>query len=216
MRTANPPLDLGTRGVRIPQLELGPEKALVVANSLSLSRGIAALGLLAMSLAGASAIAVLLVASAMWLTDALDGWVARRGWARGARPRIDGAVLDPLMDDVAFVCGFLVLLVADAVPLWFVAGLLVSRVLFALVRMTSLAYAEPSFARPLLVTKCNGAVLAIGQLLLLAHVGFPNTLIGSDGLALAIVATMAATTIYSVVQFAVRTHGRLLVRLLTP
>lgn len=216
MRTANPPLDLGGRGVRLPRLELSPEKALVAANALSLSRGIAALGILAMSLAGAPAIAVLAVASAMWLTDALDGWVARRGWARGARRRVDGEALDPLMDDVAFVCGFLVLFGADAVPLWFVAGLLVSRILFALIRMAGLAYAEPFFARPLLVTKFNGAVLAIGQLLLFAHIAFPDTLAGSDGLALVAVATMTATTTYSVVQFAVRRHGRLLARLLTP
>lgn len=168
-----------------------------------------------MSLAGASAIAVLAVASAMWLTDALDGWVARRGHGRGARARTDGAALDPLMDDLAFISGFLVLLDANVVPLWFVAGLLASRVLFALIRMTGLAHAE-RFARSQPVTKFNGAVVAIGQLLLLAHVAFPETFLGGDGLALGLILVMTATTAYSIVQFGFRQHGRVLIRLLTP
>ncbi len=215
MRAAGPPLDLGGRGFRLPQLELSPEKVLVAANVLSLSRGVAALGLLAMSLAGASVLALLLVAAAMWSTDAIDGWVARRGWARGARPRLDGAALDPLMDDVAFACGFLILFGEGVVPLWFVAGLFVSRILFALIRTTGLAYDQP-FARPLPVTKLNGAVLAIGQLLLLAHLSSSGSFLDSDAFVVATIATMTATTIYSVVQFAARRHGRLLLRLLTP
>jgi phosphatidylglycerophosphate synthase len=216
MRTASPPLDLGGRGIRLPALTIRPEKILVAANALSLSRGIAALIILALSLAGVSPIVVLAVAGPMWLTDALDGQVARAGWRRGARRRLDGAALDPLMDDVAFVCGFLILLEAGVAPLWFVAGLLASRVLFALIRMVGLSFTEPFFARPLFVTKFNGAVLAIGQLLLLAHMALPATFFGSDWLVTVAIATMTTTTIYSVVQFAARKHGRLLVRLLAP
>jgi phosphatidylglycerophosphate synthase len=215
MRTANPSVELGHRGVHLPLPTIAPKKVLVAANALSLSRGVAAVGLFVMSLAGASAVAVLAVASAMWFTDALDGWVARKGHDRGAKPRTDGAALDPLMDDLAFICGFLVLLSTHAVPLWFVAGLLASRVLFALIRITGLAHAEP-FARSEPVTKFNGAVLAIGQLLLLAHVAFPSAFVGSHGLARVVVAAMTLTTTYSVVQFAFRKHGRVLARLLTP
>ncbi|MEX2105619.1 MAG: CDP-alcohol phosphatidyltransferase family protein [Solirubrobacterales bacterium] len=188
---------------------------LVAANILSLSRGFAAVAIFLMSLAGASAVVVLSVASAMWITDALDGWVARRGHSRGATVRTDGAALDPLMDDLAFISGFLVLLGAGAVPLWFVAGLLGSRVLFALIRITGLAHEQP-FARSEPVTKLNGVVLASGQLLLLAHVGFPGSFVGSEALATALIAAMAATTAYSIFQFAFWKHGRVLIRLLTP
>lgn len=214
MRIANPPVGVDNRGIHLPDLAIGPERMLVVANILSLSRGVAAVAIFLMSLVGASAVAILAVASAMWLTDALDGLVARKGHRRGARKRTDGAALDPLMDDMAFISGFLVLLAAGVVPLWFVAGLLASRVLFALVRITGLAHKE-HFARSSLVTKFNGAVLAIGQLLLLAHVGFPATLVGSDGLAVAVIALMTATTAYSVVKFAFGKHGHVLARLLT-
>lgn len=215
MRAASPSLDLGGRGLPLPDLELSPERSLVAANLLSLSRGVAALALVAMSLAGASTLSLLIVAAAMWSTDALDGWVARRAWARGARRRRDGAALDPLMDDVAFLCGFLILLGEGVAPLWFVAGLLVSRVLFALIRTVGLAYEQP-FAAPLLVTKLNGAVLAVGQLLLLAHLAFPSSFLGGDALVVVAIATMTATTAFSVIQFAARKHGHLLARLLTP
>ena len=215
MRTANPPLDLGRRRVALakPSLAIGPRQVLVVANLLSLSRGVAAIAIFIMSLAGASPIAVLVVACVMWPTDALDGWVARRGHGRGAPARTDGAALDPLMDDLAFISGFLVLLGAGAVPLWFVAGLLGSRVLFALIRITGLAHEQP-FAKSEPVTKMNGIILAVGQLLLLAHVAFPD--VGSDGLDAAVIALMTAATAYSIFRFAFLKHGRVLVRLLTP
>lgn len=219
MRTA-PPVDLTSQGfsVRLFGLRLptiAPRKMLVAANLLSLSRGVAAVAIFVMSLVGASPVAVLAVASAMWLTDALDGQVARTGWKLGARARTDGAALDPLMDDLAFIGGFLVLLNAGVVPLWFVAGLLASRVLFALIRMTGLAH-EEVFAQSVLVTKVSGAVLSIGQLLLLAHVGFPGTFIGGDWLVVPVIATMTAMTVISVFQFGIRQHGRVLLRLLTP
>lgn len=216
MRIATPPLDLGSQEIGFPRLSLSPEKILVAANALSLSRGVMALGILVLSLAGVSPVLVLAIAGPMWLTDAIDGRVAKAGWRRGARARLDGAALDPLMDDVAFVCGFLILLEAGVAPLWFVAGLLASRVLFALIRMVGLSFSEPFFARPLLITKLNGAVLAIGQLLLLAHVALPATFFGGDWLVTIAIAAMTATTIYSVIQFAARKHGRLLARLLTP
>lgn len=216
MPTASPPLEFGGRRIGRVRFELSPRRMLVAANALSLSRGFAALGILAMTLAGVSVVAVLLVAAAMWLTDVLDGWVARRAWDRGARKRTDGEVLDPLMDDVAFVCGFLILFGAGVVPLWFVAGLLVSRVVFALIRMAGLADSETFYAGPLPITKFNGVVLALGQLLLLAHLGFSNPVFAGDALAAATIAVMTASTVCSVVQFAVRRHGRLLARLLTP
>jgi phosphatidylglycerophosphate synthase len=214
MRSANPPVHLESRGIHLSAPRIGPRQMLVAANALSLSRGVAAVGIFVMSLAGASAAAMLAVASVMWLTDAVDGWVARRGHRRGASARTDGAALDPLMDDLAFIGGFLVLLSAGVVPLWFVAALLASRVIFALVRITGLAYKEP-FARSELVTKISGAVLAIGQLLLLAHLAFPDSLVGGAGLVTVVIAVMTLTTTYSLICFALWKHGHVLKRLLT-
>lgn len=213
MQSANLPADFTSRDLKTAAL--GPEKVLVVANAISISRGLAAIGLLAMALAGASASALVVLASVMWLTDVLDGQVARWGEGRGATLRTDGAALDPLMDDVAFICGFLALLNVGAVPLWFVSALLVSRVLFSLIRVTGLAHREP-FARAQPVTKVSGAVLAIGQIILLAHVAFPETAVGSDRVAVAVIATMTMTTAYSIFQFAIKRHWRTLARLLTP
>ncbi len=196
---------------------LSPERELVAANAISLSRGVAALAVLAMGLAGASATPLLVVATAMWLSDVLDGHVARRACRRGARERLDGQILDPLMDDVAFVCGFLVLLAAGVAPLWFVAALLVCRVLFALIRMLGLADPRSFFAVPVAVTKASGAVLAVGQLLLLAHMALPSSpLFGGDALPVVAIATMTAVTTCSVAYFAVFRHAHLLRRLLVP
>lgn len=214
MRSVPLALQLGQQRIRLAaEARLGPERALVAANALSLSRGAAALALLALSVAGTPVLAILVLAALMWLTDVLDGLVARDGWRRGAQPRSDGAALDPLMDDMAFVCGFVVLLNAHAVPVWFVAGLLASRVLFALIRTIGLVYRE-HFARAQPITKANGVALALGQLALLAHVGLPETFLGADRVALAVVLTMTATTTISVLWFAVHRHGHLLARLL--
>lgn len=62
-----------------------------------------------------------LSAAAGWLiaaaiTDAVDGWVARRfGWTSQA-----GAYLDPVADKFLLVCTFVALGVKGVVPLWFV------------------------------------------------------------------------------------------------
>jgi len=217
VRSLGSSVDPLARGLRLQDSVLSPERELVAANAISLSRGIAALALLALALAGEWGLPLLLVAGAMWLTDAIDGYVARHAQHRGARERVDGKILDPLMDDVAFICGFLALLVVGAAPLWFVAALLVCRVLFALIRMLGLAERRVSFAGPTLVTKASGAVLAVGQLLLLAQVVLPaSPFFGSSGIRIAALAAMTAITTCSVAYFAVYRHGHLLRRLLTP
>lgn len=201
--------------VAIPTPSIQPRRLLVAANALSLSRGLAAVAIFAMYAFGVRGLALVMTATAMWATDALDGWVARKGHKLGAQRRTDGAALDPLMDDVAFIIGFLVLLDAHIVPLWFVAALLTSRVLFALIRFTGLIHAD-RFARSDPITKFNGAVLAIGQVLLLARLAFPYAPLRNEELIHIAVGVMTATSAYSVVHFGLRKHGRLLTRLLTP
>lgn len=69
-------------------------------------------------------------AAAAWLiaaalTDACDGWLARRfGWTSQT-----GAYLDPVADKVLLVCVFAALGVAGVVPVWFVAIVLARDVL---------------------------------------------------------------------------------------
>lgn len=212
MPTANPSLPLH-RPSRWALDGIDPRKALVVANGISLSRGVMAVILFGISQAGGPAALVLFLALPMWATDTLDGIVARFGHARGATARTDGALLDPLMDDLAFVFGFLVLLEARAVPVWFVGGLLASRVLFSLIRMSGLAYGK-TFARARLVTKVSGTVLAIGQLVLLARVAFPGTILGADLVPSATLAAMTLVTTYSVTWFVREHSSRTLARLL--
>lgn len=69
-------------------------------------------------------------AAAVWLigaavTDACDGWLARRfGWTSQM-----GAYLDPVADKVLLVCVFVALGAAGVVPAWFVAIVLARDVL---------------------------------------------------------------------------------------
>ncbi|HST32449.1 MAG TPA: CDP-alcohol phosphatidyltransferase family protein [Solirubrobacteraceae bacterium] len=201
---------------------LRPRKLLVVANALSLARGISAMALFAAGFAGASPVALVAIASPMWITDFADGRVARKGHKALAKAlvtrRIDGAALDPLMDDVAYIAGYFVLLSVNAIPLWFVGALLGTRVLFALVRLGGLAqHRDPdrfAFSDP--ITKVNGATLAIGQLLLLAHLTSPHLLIGTSELAVATAIALTIANTCTLIYFAAFEHRQVFVDLLTP
>jgi phosphatidylglycerophosphate synthase len=230
MPSANPTIEHGRHGIRqgirlywtrlarvneLVSLKLiSPEKLLVLANALSLARGIAAIALFTAGLAGASATALVAIASPMWITDFADGRVARKGHNRGLGQRIDGAALDPLMDDLGFIAGYLVLLAATAIPLWFVGALLGSRVLFALIRLAGLAQDPEQFAFSDPVTKTNGAALAIGQVVLLAHLMSPHFIVGTDRLAVISAVLLTVTNTCAVLYFAIGKHGRVIGRLL--
>ncbi len=201
---------------------LQPRKLLIVANALSLARGMSAMALFAAGFAGASPAVLVAIASPMWVTDFADGRIARKGHKALARAlvprRIDGAALDPLMDDVAYVAGYFVLLSVNAIPLWFVGALLGTRVLFALVRLGGLAqHRDPdqfAFSDP--ITKINGATLAVGQVVLLAHLIFPRFLIGTDGLSVASAIVLIAADTCTLIYFAAFKHRQVFVDLLTP
>lgn len=170
-----------------------------VANVVSLSRGLLAVVLLLLYCAGAPDEVLVFCAVTMWLTDGVDGWIARN---YGSRP--SGKIVDPLMDDLALLAGFLILLDLSAVPLWFVAFLFASRVLFSLVRAVG-QQQSGQFAGSRTVTKLSGACLAVGQCLLLAGIGI------SDQVVVYIMTIVLCASMY---VFLIRQHGRLLLGLI--
>lgn len=205
----------------VPSLWIAPRRLLVLANAVSLSRGLLAAVLAAAYLAGVRGVALAGVAVVMWATDVADGHIARLGHARGARRRLDGQALDPLMDDLGFVAGFLILFDAGLVPLWFVVALLASRTVFCVIRVVGLTHVvdhrlDATFARSLRLTKLNGVALGCGQIVLLLALAGTDAGLSSHTISTAVVAVMALTTSISVVQFVVRTHWRTLARLLQP
>lgn len=182
-----------------------PAQFLVVANMLSLSRGLLAVALFVLGVADVPMWIIIAVGGVMWSTDVLDGLVARAGHRRGAEPRSDGAALDPMMDDLGFIAGFLILLDAGAIPIAFAAFLFASRVVFAVVRFARLAQ-ESTFAASEPITKANGATLAGCQLLLLAHLGSSGGFIASNSFAMSLVVVMTITSVISVLHFVCRRH----------
>lgn len=194
-------------------IRLNPSQALVLANAISLSRGLLAVLLFACGFAGVSPAVLVFLAAVMWTTDWLDGVVARYGHRRGARPRDDGAALDPLIDDLAFVSASFVLLELGGIPLWFVAALLASRVLFMLVRITGVLNGK-AFAAAEPLTKLSGFILAVGQVALLARIAWPESAFAASVSEASVVAVMTTVLTASVIHFAVIRHGRSLVFLL--
>jgi phosphatidylglycerophosphate synthase len=201
-------------------LGIAPERLLVVANAVSLSRGVLAAALVGCYLLGTPPAVLAAVVIVLWLTDAADGRIARLGHRRTAA-RLDGQALDPLMDDLGFVAGFLVLLDAGLVPVWFVVALLASRTVFSLIRMIGLARMAQnapgmSFARPQRLTKLNGASLSVGQIVLFLALAGVDGGLAVGTITAGVVAVMSTTSVVSIYQFVVRTHWRTLAGLLAP
>ena len=104
------------------------------------------------------------VFAAAGLSDALDGWLARR---RG--PTALGAVLDVAADKALLVSMYVALAAIQALPAW-IAVLVISRDLFVVGGVLTLWRLGQSFAvRPLMISKLGTAlqiVLAAAALLL--------------------------------------------------
>jgi cardiolipin synthase len=107
------------------------------------------------------------------VTDALDGWLARRLDARSAL----GAALDPLADKMLLVGTFVLLAWQGVLPVW-LAGLVVARDLAILLGAAVVRLRWGAFApRPSRLSKANTAaqvalvVVALGQPLLPVEIG---------------------------------------------
>jgi cardiolipin synthase (CMP-forming) len=93
------------------------------------------------------------------LSDAVDGWLARRG-----RRTVLGAVLDPLADKALLVSMFVVLAASEALPDW-LAILVVFRDILIVGGVGVLAFmGQRVTIRPIFVSKVNTAL----QILLVA------------------------------------------------
>ena len=129
----------------------------------------------------------LFVAAAV--SDALDGWLARRG---GGSPL--GAMLDPAADKLLLVCMFVTLAAVQVLPDW-IAILVVFRDVLIVggVVLLWLTGAPPRI-RPILVSKVNTALqlVLVGAALAWAAFGEPGAVVVS-----VLVWATAATTVAS-------------------
>lgn len=182
-----------------------------VANRLSLSRGLFAILLFVLYALGMNGWLLFACAVLMWSTDALDGAVARFGIKRGTHQKLDGQMLDPMMDDAALFAGFFILLDSKVIPVWFVLLIALSRVMFSLVRQLGLAHGQ-RFARSQLYTKLSGASLASGQCILLINVNQEQIL--NRAVVFVLLCIMTVTLFISLYSFLVQQHRKLLINLL--
>lgn len=129
------------------------------------------------------------VFSAAGVSDAVDGWLARR---RGGSAL--GAVLDPAADKALLVAMFLTLAAIGVLPVW-LAVLAVTRDLLIVAGLLVLwARSVPVRMQPLPVSKLNTALqlLLVGVALLLRGFDLPG-----EALLQALVWAVAATTLLS-------------------
>jgi cardiolipin synthase len=128
------------------------------------------------------------------ISDAVDGWLARRG-ARSAL----GAILDPIADKALLVSVYVALAAVGALPDW-LAMLVVFRDLLIVGGFLVLwVLGQPPQVRPLLISKLNTA-LQIG----LAALALAMRGLGLDlaGLEAALVWAVAASTLASGAAYA--------------
>ncbi len=127
--------------------------------------------------------------TAAGVSDAVDGWLARR-WGGSAV----GAMLDPMADKALLIGMFVTLAAVDVLPDW-LAILVVFRDVVIVGGVLVLWYTEtPVAVRPLMISKVNTAaqLVLVGVALLLAGLG-----IESPALLSALVWAVAATTLAS-------------------
>jgi cardiolipin synthase len=96
------------------------------------------------------------------LSDAIDGWLAKRyGWGTEL-----GSYLDPLADKLLIVSIFIALGVRNELPLWLVIAVVSRDILIVAAVLLAWLLDQPVRIKPLAVSKANTAV----QILLAATV----------------------------------------------
>lgn len=131
------------------------------------------------------------------LSDAVDGYVAKRFDQRTEL----GALLDPIADKTLIVTLFVTLGVARHLPIWLVIMVVFRDLLIVGGFLLSAALAQPIASRPLIISKINTALqlaLIVGLLAQLAF-GFED-----HGAVVALIYAVAATTILSGAGYLVR------------
>ena len=135
------------------------------------------------------------------LSDAADGWLARRNGGNAI-----GAVLDPVADKTLLVTMYVTLAAVGVLPAW-LAIMVVFRDLLIVGGVIVLAIlGHPVLIRPLYVSKLNTALQIILVAATLFLVGFE---LMAPRLLLATIWTVAASTLVSGVAYVwVVAHGR--------
>jgi len=101
------------------------------------------------------------------LTDALDGYLAKRfGWTT-----VLGAYLDPLADKLLLVSIYIVLGLADHLPVWLVIAVVSRDLLIVGAVLLSWIVGRPLELRPLLISKANTACQIVLAALVLVDLG---------------------------------------------
>ena len=178
------------------------ERLLAWANRLTLSRLalVIALGIASAATAGSISSLTVVLLTCIWLSDVVDGPLARRGQRLGAAPRRDGQALDPVVDDLAYAVGFVVLCEVGLVPLGFVLLVLLVRCTFTLTRIVGLTQDRP-FPRPRITGKVMGVTLGLGQCCLAAGAAWTLAPFDQDGAQTVILVVMTTTCAIALADF---------------
>lgn len=150
------------------------------------------------------ALALLLAAG---VTDALDGWLAKRFRWQSAL----GAVLDPLADKLMFAGVFVAMVFAGLVPAWFAAVVVFRDALIVLGALAYRLLIGPFSFGATVISKLNTLMLvAYGLCVLSIHAltGERSPGAGATTLTLVLGAGAFATTLLSGVHYVVVWSGR--------
>jgi cardiolipin synthase len=138
--------------------------------------------------------AAFVVFVAAGISDAVDGWLAKRF---GLQTEL-GAYLDPLADKLLIVSIYIALGVRGEIPLWLVLAVVSRDILILAAVMLSWIMDHPVVIRPLAVSKANTAAQIVLAALVLADEAFK---FGLEGLRLVAVWMTGILTLLSLAAY---------------
>ncbi|WP_167969216.1 CDP-alcohol phosphatidyltransferase family protein [Lentzea indica] len=184
---------------RVPELR---RRRVDLPNLISLFRYLGATGFAIASLAPShhfisAAILALLIFT--YLSDVLDGYLARRAAGRIAP---EGRVIDSAADSYTFIVVFLALLRLDATSEGVLLGIIAARSIFDLTRLIALSRGH-EYAAPTSLTKAKGLVYALSSIALYAGFAVP-------GLSWMVAGPMPALINVAIIAFTILAAGSFL------
>jgi cardiolipin synthase len=128
------------------------------------------------------------------ISDAVDGWLAKRyGWGTEL-----GAYLDPLADKLLIVSIFIALGVRNELPLWLVIAVVSRDILIVAAVLLAWLLDQPVRIKPLAVSKANTAAQILLAATVLADGAFA---LGLAHIRLAMVWIVGALTVLSLATY---------------
>lgn len=139
-------------------------------------------------------VAALALAAAAGLSDAVDGFLAKRfNWQSEL-----GGILDPLADKLMLICCFIVLATQGAIPLWLTV-LVLGRDFLIVIGATCFYFLiRPVTAAPLLISKVNTFMQIALVLTVLVDLVWPEI---PDEAIMALVWLTCVSTVWSGVHY---------------